>query len=113
MGRFSYEGEVRVEFEDRLLAHLQLIIGTKLRRGESFYFSWGEDSSIGEGRTTIWLHPHCTLVYRYSGRRKPRLNMSWVDALAYTANSPAGLYIVPEPAETTDSPSEIGAHEGE
>ncbi|SFI71335.1 hypothetical protein SAMN04487751_2727 [Microbacterium saccharophilum] len=99
MGKLTYDRVVKVDFEDRQLAHLQLVIGTKLRRGESFHFSWKDDTSIGDGRTTIWVHPHCSLVYKYYGSRRPQLNMAWVEALAYTANSPSGLYLVPEPAE--------------
>ena len=34
MGKFIYEGGVRNDFEDRLLAHLQVVVGNKLRRGE-------------------------------------------------------------------------------
>lgn len=99
MGKFIYDSTIKVDFEDRTLAHLQLVIGSKLRRGEPFHFTWRDDPSIGDGRTTVWIHPQCTLVYKYYGSRKPRLNMAWVDALSYTANSPAGLHIVPEPSE--------------
>ena len=103
MGKFIYDGTVKVDFDDRTLAHLQLVIGTKLRRGEPFHFTWKDDTSIGNGRTTVWVHPRSSLVYKYYGSRKPRLNMAWIDALVYTANSPAGLYLIPEPAESSAS----------
>jgi hypothetical protein len=99
MGKFIYDSLVRVDFDDRLLAHLQLVIGAKMRRGESFHFTWKDDSSIGVGRTTVWIHPRCSVVYKFYGSRKPNINRAWVDALVYTANSPTGLYAVPEPAE--------------
>ncbi len=102
MGKLTYEGVVKIDFEDRLLAHLQIVIGSKLRRGEAFHFSWRDDPSTGDGRTTIWVHPHASLVYKFYGSRRPALNMAWIDALTYTANSAAGLYIVPEPAERHD-----------
>ncbi|TDN92237.1 ATP-dependent DNA ligase [Microbacterium sp. BK668] len=98
MGKFTYEASIKVDFEDRALAHLQLVIGSKLRRGESFFFSWRDDASIGNGRTTVWMHPQCALVYKFYGGRQPRLNPAWIEALAITANSPSGLYLVPEPA---------------
>lgn len=41
------------------------------------------------------------LVFKYFGSRQPAINREWVDALAFTANSPSGLYLVPEPAENT------------
>lgn len=97
MGQFIYEATVKVDFDDRILAHLQLVIGTKLRRGEPLHFTWRDDPSIGDGRTTVWVHPRSALVYKFYGSRKPPLNPAWIDALAYTANSPTGLYVVPEP----------------
>ena len=99
MGKFIYDSTVKVDFEDRLLAHLQLVIGAKLRRGESFNFTWKDDASIGDGRTVVWLHPRASLVYKYYGGRRPSINRAWIEALIYTANSPTGLYVVPEPAE--------------
>lgn len=104
MGRFTYDGIASVEIEDRTLAHLQLVIGTKLRRGESFHFTWRDDPSTGDGRTAVWLHPRCSLVFKYYGSRQPTLNRTWVDALAYAANSPAGLHILSEPADTGEQP---------
>ena len=98
MGRFIYEGSTKVEVEDRALRHLQLVMTAKLRRGEPFPYSWKEDASIGGGRITVWLHAGSSLVFKYVGSRQPEVNRAWVDALAYTANSPGGLYLVPEPA---------------
>ena len=97
MGRFNYDGSVKVDFDDRVLAHLQVVITQKLRRGEPFPFTWRNDASLGDGRTTVWLHPHASLVYKYSGSRQPALNRAWLEALTHAANSTAGLHIVPEP----------------
>ncbi|MFG6443891.1 ATP-dependent DNA ligase [Microbacterium sp. P06] len=97
MGKFMFEGQLKADFEDRLLSHLQTVIGAKLRRGESFHFTWKDDLSIGNGRTSIWVHPSSVLTYKYYGGRQPALNRAWIDALMYTANSPRGLYVVPEP----------------
>jgi hypothetical protein len=104
MGTFIYEGGVKIELEDRVLSHLQLVIGAKLRRSEAFYFTWSEDAATGRSRTSVWLHQGSSLVYRYYGSRTPSINLAWIDALALTANSAAGLRIVPEPREdaTTD-----------
>ena len=99
MGKFIYDGLMKVDFEDRLLAHLQLVIGAKIRRGESFHFTWKDDQSIGDGRTTVWIHPRVSVAYKFYGSKRPVINRAWVDALMYTANSPNGLYAVPEPAD--------------
>ncbi|KHK96522.1 ATP-dependent DNA ligase [Microbacterium mangrovi] len=99
MGKFVYDQSVKVTFDDRVLAHLMVVIGAKLRRGEAFHFTWREDLSVGGGRTTVWVHPGVSIVYKFSGSRQPALNRAWIDALAMTANSPSGLYVVSEPAE--------------
>ena len=100
MGKFIYEGAQKVEIEDRALLHMQLVITAKLRRSEPFPFSWREDVSVGGGRTTVWMHANSALVFKYYGSRQPSVNRAWVDALAFTANSPGGLYLTPEPAST-------------
>lgn len=110
MGKFIYDGTVKVDIDDRALAHLQIVIGNKLRRGEAFHFSWRDDTSTGGGRTTVWLHPRANLVYKYYGGRVPETNRAWVDALAQTANAATGLYVVPEPSVTAeDKPAFDGA----
>jgi hypothetical protein len=86
------------DFDDRVLAHIQVVIGAKLRRGESFYFTWRDDVGVGDGRSTIWVNPSIPIAYKYFGSRAPALNRDWIEALMATANSSAGLHIVPEPA---------------
>lgn len=105
VGKFIYEGGPKTEIEDRALTHLQLVISAKLRRGEPFSFTWKEDSSVGGGRTTVWVHPGSSLVFKYHGSRQPSVNRAWIDALAYSSNAPGGLYLVPEPSESSYSSS--------
>ncbi|MBT2501679.1 ATP-dependent DNA ligase [Curtobacterium sp. ISL-83] len=99
MGKLVYDSTFTAEFDDRLLTHLQIVIATKLRRGESFMFSWRDDRDAGDGRTAIWLDRSLPLVFRYSGGRVPAINRAWVEALSMTAVSSGGLRIVPEPAD--------------
>lgn len=94
MGKLIYDGSISAEFDDRVLAHLQVVIGSKLRRGESFHFTWRDDPN---GRTIVWLHPRISVVYRFYGGKPPALNRAWVDALMVTANSTAGLHVMSEP----------------
>jgi len=98
MGRFIYNGSAKVDIEDRALAHLQVVVGNKLRRGEPFYFNWREDPSTGEGRRSVWVHPYADLTFQFFGSRTPSLNRDWLEALALTANSTSGLHLVPEPS---------------
>lgn len=101
MGRFVYNGTTKAEIEDRTLLHLQLVITAKLRRGEAFTFSWRDDPSYGEGRTTVWISAAARLVYEFYGSRRPDVNRAWTEALAYTASTATGLYVVPEPPSTS------------
>jgi len=97
MGKFIYDSSLRVEFEDRLLAHLQAVIVAKVRRGESFTFTWKDDISTGGGRTAVYIQPRVSLVFMFQGGRMPPLNPAWLHALSYNANTVRGLYVVPEP----------------
>lgn len=97
MGKFTYDSDIKADFEDRLLAHLQAVIMAKVRRGESFTFTWKDDMSLGGGRTTVYIHPNVSLVFKFHGGRAPQLNPAWLHALTFTANSGRGLYVVPEP----------------
>ncbi|WP_022891531.1 hypothetical protein [Agromyces subbeticus] len=94
MGMFIYGHERHADFDDRVLAHLQMVMTNKLRRQESFSFSWQEE----RGWIAIWIHPSVSLQFIYTGNREPALNMRWLDLLAEAANSVAGLVPVPEPA---------------
>lgn len=97
MGTFHYDSTFEADFEDRVLAHLQIVIGAKLRRGETFYLSWRDNEGVGDGRTSVWLHPALPLRYKYYGGRMPRINPAWIQELTVSANSNSGLQIVPEP----------------
>ena len=101
MGKLTYDSSLTADFDDRVLAHIQVVIGAKLRRGESFYFTWRDDPQAGDGRSTIWLHPSIPIAYKYFGSRSPTLNREWIEALMATANSSGGLQIIPE----TSSPA--------
>jgi hypothetical protein len=87
----------RIAVDDRALAHLQVVMTTKLRKGEGFAFSWTEPGDEGVERGTIWLHPSSTLRFRFAGNRIPALNDVWLAQLAELANSNTGLHYIPEP----------------
>ena len=99
LGRLTYDSTLVADFDDRVLAHLQVVITAKLRRGESFAFSWNDSRDIGSGRTTIWLSESVPLSFRFFGSRPPQINRAWVEHLTQTANSAGGLRIVPEPTQ--------------
>ncbi len=99
MGTLIYgPGGHEYEIEDRALAHLQLVMLAKLRRGESFPFTWWAERNSGQGRVTMWVFPAQQLQFVYTGGSTPEINRAWVEDLMVAANSGGGLRIVPEPA---------------
>jgi hypothetical protein len=89
---------IELKFEDRVLAHLQVVMSAKLRRGESFFFSWFDDPAAGEGRSALWIDPAIPLYFRYAGSRQPTLNKAWLEEMAISAGSNQGLILLEEPA---------------
>ena len=97
MGYFVYDSGTEVNIDDRLLAHLQVVIIKKLRRNESFAFSWKDPGKAGDGRSTVWCHPRMSIRFKFAGGRPPAINPAWVADLTASANSGTGLHITPEP----------------
>lgn len=103
MGTIFYGGSgTPIEIEDRALAHLKVVIATKLRRGESFTVSWQHPEGRG-GRTTVWLHPSIPLRFEFEASETPELSRAWIEELANSANSSGGITLVAEHFETADS----------
>jgi hypothetical protein len=102
MSVLIYNTAAEYEFDNRALAHIQIVIGAKLRRNESFYFSWDIPPARGSGRVTIWIHPAIPLSYRYGGSRPPVINRLWIEALMASANSASGLFLIPEPSVSAE-----------
>ncbi len=100
MGTLTYDSTLAADFEDRTLAHIQFVIGAKLRRDEPFFFTWKDDAASGDGRSTIWVHPTVPLAFKFVGSRVPTINREWIDILMLSANSSAGLHLLPEPVHT-------------
>ena len=80
-----------------MLAHLQVVVINKLRRRESFTFTWDD----GTQEAVCWIGPSIPLEFVYSGNRRPLLNREWLELMAMSANANSGLVVMPEPAPTT------------
>jgi hypothetical protein len=89
-------GQWTVEFDDRLLAHLQLVIVQRLRNQERFAMSWIDGVEAGSGRSCIWLHPEGDLYFRFAGSRSPEINREWIRQLTESARSSRGLIVTTE-----------------
>jgi hypothetical protein len=94
----TYDSKVVATIDDRALAHLQVVIWAKLRRGETFAFTWNDPERNGFGRTSIWVTPHVSLAFDFFGSKTPALNPAWIEILTKSANSPGGLQLLPEPS---------------
>jgi len=107
MGTLTYDSIV-IEFDDRLLAHLQIVIVNKLRRRESFAMSWRDAPEVGDGRSAIWLDPSIPIYFKFDGSRVPAINREWVERLAESAASSHGLLVVGEDGELNERPARLG-----
>lgn len=96
MGAIRYGSKHVYEFDDRTLAHLRLVITSKLLKQESFVFTWEHDDC----ERTLWLHPSCMMSFEFSGPDKHELNREWLELLLAHASSPTGLKLVSEPKPT-------------
>jgi hypothetical protein len=105
VGKFIYGATgVSVDLEDRVLAHLRVVIMTKLRRNEAFMFDL--DVGGGNGRRTFWIAPAVPIQFHFFGGRPPRINRAWVEEMLLLASGSVGLSIPPEPkaaAEDSDA----------
>ncbi len=101
MGTIYYGGAATpIHIEDRALAHLKVVIATKLRRGESFTLSWRHADDEPRGRTTVWLHPSIPLRFVFDDPEPAMLSREWIEDLANSANSSGGIMLVPEHMDT-------------
>ncbi|MBM7503198.1 hypothetical protein ACFPER_06930 [Agromyces aurantiacus] len=94
MGTLYYgDSGTPVEIDDRALAHLKIAITTKLRRGESFMFSWRHGAGEPRGRSSLWLHPAIPLRFVFQEEVAPELSREWIEELMRSANSGGGIVI--------------------
>lgn len=98
MGSIQYDGLI-THFEDRMLAHLQIVIVQKLMREEAFLMSWKDSMSAGDGRTAIWISPQTPITFKFLGSRVPEINKEWLQRLGESANSTTGLIVTMEDGE--------------
>lgn len=102
MGSLYYGASEPIQIEDRALAHLKVVVATKLRRNESFTLSWRHADGEPLGRSTIWLHPSIPLRFVFQEPETPELSRRWIEELAHSANSSGGITLVEEHLELTE-----------
>jgi hypothetical protein len=101
VGTIYYGGSAMpIHIEDRALAHLKVVIATKLRRGEGFTVSWKHPDDQPRGRSTIWLHPSIPLRFVFEDPEPAELSRDWIEDLANSASSTGGILLVAEHFDT-------------
>lgn len=80
-----------ITIDDRLLAHVKVVVATKLRRGESFTLSWVHGPDEPVGRSTIWVQPAIPLRFVFDSAQPESLDQDLLKRMANDANSSRGL----------------------
>ena len=99
MGVLRYQEE-QFAFDDRMLAHLQIVIGTKLRRGENFFLTWAVPAEAGAGRHSLWIDNGVPVHITYSGSRAPQINREWIEELILSSATGA-VHLTDDPPVTS------------
>jgi hypothetical protein len=89
MGTLRY-GAADLTVEDRLLAHVCIVIAQKLRRNESFLLTL-PDQRGKSASESIWLGPQSDISFVFSGNRAPSLNHEWLEQMMTESYSSRGL----------------------
>jgi hypothetical protein len=75
MGRLKYDGTSGpITIDDVTLAHLKIVIATKLRRQESFMMTWRPGSDVSDRRVTVWIHPAIPLQFGFDDAEPPQVD---------------------------------------
>ena len=99
MGQFFYANAPDgFDIDDRALTHLRIVIYAKLRRNESFGFSWDNMQGICVERTSVWPNALVPLRFSFASGELLTVNRSWLEQLTQSADTPAGVHLSPEPS---------------
>lgn len=93
MGTLEYNSShPPVEVDDNTLAHLKIVIGTKLRRNESFMMTW-LPTEKNSTRVTIWMHPSIPLVIAFDDPNLPPIEPKRVERMMEHLNARGELFL--------------------
>lgn len=92
MGSISCDGDV-IEFDDRVIAHLQIVLVQKFRANEPVLLSWLDALGEGDGRSSVWLTPNAVVRFKFLGSKTPSIDRQWLGSLSGAASSGPGLIV--------------------
>lgn len=94
MGHLFYGNtDQPIVIPDRVLAHIKVVVATKLRRNESFTLSWRHNDAADPGRSTLWLAPSIPLRFIFDGAEPEVLDPEILKTLSHAASSSAGMTV--------------------
>ena len=94
MGTLFYGGDrIPIRIDDRILAHLRAVVTAKMRRGEGFLLSWTDSITIGDGRSSVWIHPAADLHYKFDGSQSAKLDPKLLEQLNVESIQARGIEI--------------------
>ncbi|QNA91725.1 MULTISPECIES: hypothetical protein [unclassified Microbacterium] len=94
MGRLRYDGTSEpILIEDKTLAHLKIVIATKLRRQESFMMTWRPVGGGVDKRATVWIHPAIPLQFGFEDAEHPPVDARLVAEMMQSLNATGELVL--------------------
>ncbi|WAA66723.1 hypothetical protein [Microbacterium oxydans] len=94
MGRLRYDGTSDpILIEDVTLAHLKIVIATKLRRQESFMMTWRPVDSGIDQRATVWIHPAIPLQFGFDAAENPPIDARLIAEMMQSLNATGELVL--------------------
>lgn len=93
MGKLEYNSSrPPIEVDDVTLAHLKIVMGTKLRRNESFMMTW-PGSTARAGRMTAWMHPSIPMILEFDSGSVPRIQPQRIEQMMAALNARGELVL--------------------
>jgi hypothetical protein len=103
MGRLEYNSSrPPIEIDDVDLAHLKIIIGTKLRRQEAFMMTWLPTDGAADGRLSAWVHPSIPLIFGFDEPTMPTIDPARITHMMEILNAHGELLIEAGPRDESE-----------
>jgi hypothetical protein len=102
MGTLRYDSSLpAIPVDDDELAHLKVVIGTKLRRLESFMMTWQPPDDVSGRVCSAWIHPAIPLQFSFAGESIPHVDRAHIAEMIERVNATGDLVVVLSPPSPT------------
>lgn len=94
MGRLKYDHTAEaIGIEDETLAHVKVVVATKLRRQESFMMTWLPVDGGPNARMNAWIHPAVPLVFMFDSADVPPIDQRRLEDMMHATNATGELML--------------------